>query len=283
MSDVTTNVQYVSCLVHAHEDHCTFEQRLGWLLHLLSAQLPLVLYACTKYSEAIRARPEFQRADHPDFELRPWRLCDSETWLRVAAAGDPVALQLPENRNTGKDTQFFLTLMNAKTELVARAAQDSSRPFVAFLDAGIAKVFRDPGTSFERLRGLQIRETVRESVLLPGCWAPPAAGGRSQPSFEELSRRIDWTFCGGFFVLWREDADAFYRQTREALQRFLVLGRLTWEVNVWVQMLGSSSGQIRVQWFQADHDDRMTMIPEAFRQAGPGNSEGEDPSPRPPA
>jgi hypothetical protein len=281
MSDVTTNVQYVSCLVHAHEDHCTFEQRLGWLLPLLSARLPLVLYACPKYTEAIRTRADFQRVDHPDFELRSWRLCDSETWLRVANAGELFPILLPESRNTGKDTQFFLTLMNAKTELVAQAAQDTSHPFVAFLDAGIAKVFRDPAGSFERLRTLQIRETVRDAVILPGCWRPPP-GWRSQPSFQELADRIDWTFCGGFFVLRVGDAEAFYRQTQSALMAFLLVGRLTWEVNVWVQML-SHPGQIRVQWFRADHDDRMTMVPDTFRVATGGDSEGEDPSPRPPA
>jgi hypothetical protein len=45
---------------------------------------------------------------------------------------------------------------------------------------------------------------------------------------------------------------------------FLKKGQITWEVNVWVQMMEDTAAP-EMKWFLADHDDRMTMVPEEFR------------------
>ena len=44
-----------------------------------------------------------------------------------------------------------------------------------------------------------------------------------------------------------------------ALGEFLARGRLAWEVNAWVWAATEYPGYF--MWFQADHDDRMSMIP----------------------
>jgi hypothetical protein len=288
MSGVTTNVQYVSYLVYNPDDPCSIEQRLTWLKALLDARLPLVLFACPRYRAALEARAaEFLPADHPDLVVVPWHLTDSVTWGRVAAAGEWTPLQLPEARNEKKDTLFFMTLMNAKTELVARVAATTERPYVAFLDAGIAKIFWEPEASFRRLRKLRLREGgLGDLMLLPGCWEPPRLGER--PPTEQLARQISWVFCGGFFVVNRGAAERVAAAARNALLGFLMAGRMTWEVNVWVQMLAARPLSFEVAWFKADHDDRMTMIPAQYWAGGavPPDpqelQEPQDPTPGPP-
>ena len=80
---------------------------------------------------------------------------------------------------------------------------------------------------------------------------------------EELSRKICWMYCGGFFLVGRGEAAAFDLYARMALKEFLREGRITWEVNVWVRLLEQPEAP-KLHWFAADHDDRMTMVPAEF-------------------
>ena len=199
----------------------------------------------------------FQVSDHPELRMIPWSLEASETWARCAGAAPMNSFKLPEERNAGKDTEFFMALMNSKMELVAAVAEDTRSPFVAFLDAGIGKTFKDPGASFIRLKKLEIREDF-SGVLVPGCWSPGPV------SLEDLSRKICWMYCGGFFLIPRVEAAAAAQAAARALQAFLSRGCLTWEVNVWVHMVTIEGAPV-MKWFAADHNDTMTMVPVHFQ------------------
>jgi hypothetical protein len=251
------NVLYVSVLVYNPSDPNTIEMRLGWFRPLLESRIPLVLFIDARYQEALEAVEWFSEGIHPDVRMIPWELDDSETW-RLCREYSP--LQLPESRNGAKDTEFFMTLMNAKTELVAAAAGlEMEWPFVAFLDAGIAKIFKDVEGSFRRLRDLEIRRGF-SGMLLPGCWEP--AGVR----MDVLAGKICWMFCGGFFVIPRGEVMGVEKVARMALREFLERGRLTWEVNVWVWMRELPGAPV-MRWFSADHNDRMTIVPSEYRAA----------------
>jgi hypothetical protein len=102
-----------------------------------------------------------------------------------------------------------------------------------------------------------MREDFR-GVAIPGCWPI------TEVSPEILAGKICWIFCGGFFVVRREEAEGFSRAAMDALLYFLKDKRITWEVNVWVQMMRDSEAP-EMRWFLADHDDRMTMVPGEFR------------------
>ena len=250
------NVHYVSVLVYNITDPYQTEQRLEWLKGLLEARLPLTLFIDMDYHERLISTWWFQVGDHPELRMIPWSLEESETWARCVAASPNRSLTLPEERNRGKDTEFFMALMNAKMELVARVAEEVGEPFVAFLDAGIGKIFRDPVGSLGRLKNLEIREDF-SGVLVPGCWQPgPVA-------LEDLSQKICWMYCGGFFLVPRLEAAATAAAGARALRAFLEEGRITWEVNVWVHMT-SMEGSPAMHWFAADHNDRIIKIPESF-------------------
>lgn len=261
---MATNVHYVSVIVYNPTDPIIPEKRLAWLRTLFDAQLPMTLFIDDYFRKALEAGGWFSEANHPELRLVDWSLESSDVWK----CSEGKQLQMPETRNEGKDGEFFLKLMNAKPELVARVAGEVEAPFVAFLDAGIVKIFKDVEGSLRRLKGLRMKEG---GVVIPGCWAP---GVHSQ---ESLSRRICWVFCGGFFVIGREEAAGFAVAALKAFQEFMGVGRLTWEVNVWVQLL-LNPGAPKMKWFEADHNDRMTMVPEAWQetrsestQTGPGS------------
>ena len=249
-------VHYVSILVHNPSDPNQIRARLEWLCPLIRTRLPLTLFIDTTYYDALQNSVWFSEGIYPEVRLIPWSLDDSETWGMCLAYSPMGPLRLPDIRNGPKDTEFFLALMNAKTELVARVAEEVETPYVAFLDAGITKIFQDVEGSLQRLKKLEIREDF-SGVLIPGCWQPAAMEA------EELARKICWMYCGGFFLVGRKEAGEFARCARAALREFLEMGRLTWEVNVWVR-LQEYPGCPQLHWFSADHNDRMTMVPGEF-------------------
>jgi hypothetical protein len=255
-----TNIHYVSCLVHNPTDPIPPERRLAWLKALFDhGPFPMTLYADLYYASQISV------ADHPGLRVIPWSLSDSRVAKATAAAAAATAasaepLQLPQHRNAAKDTEFFMTLMHCKAELVAMtAAAGPTAEFYAFLDAGIVKIFRSPATSVQALRDLRIgAPALNGRVLVPGCWVP------CTHTFEALASRICWVFCGGFFVVEAATAPLFEAAQGRALQTFLDAGRITWEVNTWVQMLRDEAAP-DFAWFSADHNDTMvTAVPKEF-------------------
>lgn len=252
-----SNVHFVSVLAYNAADLYSVEKRLEWLRPLLEARLSLTLFIDARYDDALKATEWYSGVIHPGLNLVPWYIGDSEVWGLCLNYSPMGSLQLPEIRNMGKDTEFFLALMNMKTEFVARAARNwGEGAYMAFLDAGIAKIFKDVEGSFRRLRELRIRKDI-SGVVIPGCWSPAALG------VEELARKICWMYCGGFFLVAREEAEAFDLSARMALKEFLRGGRITWEVNVWVRLLEQPEAP-KLHWFAADHNDRMTMVPAEF-------------------
>lgn len=250
-----TNIHYVSMLVYNDTDINEPNKRIEWLRILLSAKLPMTIFMDTTYRKILEESEWFSTANHPHLRIIDWSLEDSGVWKEC----ESVSLRVPEIRNEAKDGAFFLKLMNAKVELVARvAAEEGSETFVGFLDAGIVKIFKDVEGSLQRLKELRIREEV-EGVVIPGCWVPKIV------SPEILVQKICWVFCGGFFVMKREEAKRFFQGAFEAFRDLVKRGWLTWEVNVWVHMQ-TFTGVPALYWFEADHNDRMTMIPEKWRE-----------------
>jgi hypothetical protein len=223
---------------------------------MLRAKLALTLFIDATYEGAVKSAPWYSSEIHPDVQLVPWRMADSGVWQMCLGYSPMGPLKLPDSRNMEKDTEFFMALMNMKTELVARVAEEVAAPYVAFLDAGISKIFKDVEGSFLRLRRMKLRADL-SGVVIPGCWRPEKVG------VEELSRKICWMYCGGFFLVGREEAAAFDGAARAALREFLEMGRITWEVNVWARLHEYAKAP-ELRWFAADHNDSMTMVPQEY-------------------
>jgi hypothetical protein len=152
---------------------------------------------------------------------------------------------LPATRNDQHDTRNFLILMNAKTELVARAMAVGTTTHYAWIDFNICHVFRDVPRTLQYLAMLGETKLRDTCLLVPGCWGPGT-----------FTDRVNWRFCGGFFVGDRNSLLAFHTAHQAA---YRALPHLTWEVNTWAR------AEIpKLTWYAADHTDSIVRIPPAF-------------------
>ena len=231
-----SNITYVSFLISSTSDPMGSTKRLSLLNAILELDIQLILFVDSAYKKLIPITRESTRVIELDFDTL-------ETVKKIKAVED---LQPPLYRNTGKDTIEFLTIMNSKPELLSLAKKYVETPYVAYLDAGIKKVFKEPDTllSLETLRVHSI-----PLVMLPGCHPIHAE------SFKTLSERINWIFCGGFFIIPTNRIDEFMQIHLQALGEFLGNSVITWEVNVWSAL--APSHRDRIVWFLADHNDTM--------------------------
>lgn len=238
-----SNITYVSCLISSPTDHIDTKKRLGWLNLLLELDISLILFVDSVYNKLIP--PTKARIIELDFNTL-------ETVKLIQAVHH---IQLPLSRNTGKDTVEFMTIMNCKPELLKLAEQYAETPYLAYLDAGIKKIFKSDDT-LKQLERLRVHSVPL--VMLPGCHPI-----QSQ-LFNRLASQIDWTFCGGFFIVPVAKVEEFMQIHLKALGVFLADSKLTWEVNVWTAF--APAHRDRIVWFAADHNDTMiTAIPSAHR------------------
>ena len=163
-------------------------------------------------------------------------------------------VQLPSQRNIAKDTVDYLTLVNAKTELMAWALRmHPERTRAAWVDCGIAHLLADPHKAFSHLSDLH---RLPVGLTLPGIWRAsewPAEG-------------ICWRFCGGVMAGDRHSLLRLHDLHQQAIHA--LLPHLTWEVNVWARLemqgLIGPGSEVPLHWFAADHNDSMFDFPVAI-------------------
>jgi hypothetical protein len=194
--------------------------------------LPIVLYLDRSLTSARFAA---------NVTVVPTSIQDLELWQAV----QNVSIQLPSIRNAVKDSADYLTIINAKTELVRRTiAMDLAATHHAFIDFGLFHVIRDTVRAQERLRS--IAQGLPDEILMPGCFSDKG----------DYLDAVNWHFCGGLFVGPAGKMAAFAAQHRLAIEHNLPL--LSWEVNYWAWM--EVHQQFECRWLQADHDDSIVDL-----------------------
>ena len=157
------------------------------------------------------------------------------------------APHLPARRNPVKDTRDFMILMNAKTEFLnlVRHAVPSSTHYV-WIDAGIAKIFKDPPQTLHDMM-LRIGNAPHDRILIPGCW-------ESRAALDALTQAICWRFCGGFFVVPEEHVQPFAAMVLEVCESIRdATGIAMWEVNSWAMI----EPRLPIQWTRGDHNEMI--------------------------
>jgi hypothetical protein len=173
------------------------------------------------------------------------------TGLKSYQQGIDSSLQLPNRRNTEKDTHAFMALMNSKIEMLWRIAPFlSENHTLLWIDAGILKIFKNKDLVQDHLKVFQ-KATTPEKVLMPGCW------GRGIPVSRDS---VHWRFCGGFFVVPLSLLPTLQSLSEKWIdQVYVVEQRAMWEVNVWVEMENELPELF--QWYLAGHDDTIVAAP----------------------
>lgn len=157
--------------------------------------------------------------------------------------------ELPNGRTVAKDTKEFYALMNSKIEFVKRAAALFSSDKYMWIDFGITKIFKNTERVLKKLEELE--KCTFTKMHLPGCWSP------GRPMSVDS---INWTFCGGYFIIPVELIDEFYNHNKGVLRDFCTMPqyKLTWETNIWtiVHMFAMND---KMTWYFADHNDTMIL------------------------
>jgi hypothetical protein len=231
-----SNITYVSFLFSCSDDRIPLQQRLELLDPLIESRIPLILFVDETYAKAIGAIAHVK--------IIVLEMNDLKTILTINSYGE---LKLPPNRNAIKDTLNFLTYMNCKPELLVIASPHVTTPYVAFIDAGISKILNDK-TLLKKLKTLNVHNIPL--ALTPGCFHIS-----DLEPFPYLWRGINWTFSGGFFVVPLMRVDEWFNLHLNALKKFLEMGTITWEVNVWASF--ANSVKHRIVWYNGPHDDNM--------------------------
>jgi hypothetical protein len=178
--------------------------------------------------------------------------------LEIYRELEEVEFELPVVRTETQDTKNFLLLMNSKSEFVYRAIQSNiySSSHFAWIDFGIFHIVQNLEETVKFLQLLANSKFVPNCFYIPGCWDK----GRN---YSVLLERVNWRFCGGFFLA---DADSllhFHNLHREKFVEFVRNSKiLPWEVNFWVYLEFACGWQ--PQWFAGDHNDSILRIPTKF-------------------
>ena len=191
-----------------------------------------------------------RRIESPTIRYSPCELDELQTYKEVAATA---GVGLPVHRTEYHDTQSFLTLINAKAELVKRAMDaDLLASHFAWIDFSIFHVVKDTQAAVEYLRMLGRSRLKTPCMVSPGCWSKGQGAG-------SLATAVNWRFCGGFFLGDRASLEDFHTRYRKEFPALLAETRtLTWEVNVWhaLELRGWAC-----EWYKADHNDSILRIP----------------------
>ena len=228
-------VTFVSAFLNLHEARPvdkSVERHMDLFRVLQSAGIRIHLFLSPEY----RGRVTLENG-----VIEYIRLEDLETF-KTAPQG------LPAQRNAEHDTRNFLILMNSKAELLQRAIQShmhTSEHF-AWIDFGIAHIFRTPALAARQLTELSTTVYPERCLLMPGCWTS-RTGGLDQ---------VSWRFCGGFVL---GDKASLLGLAGLYTTHFHTLPSLSWEVNVWA--LFEANGLLTPTWYKANHDDSILNVP----------------------
>lgn len=169
-------------------------------------------------------------------------------------------LQLPSNRNINKDTYKYMILINSKAEYLYRAT--ISNPFntehFVWIDFGIFHIIKhNIEATQKKLYKIATTSYKIGSLIIPGCWHKEYAVKYN------LYNNINWRFCGGFLLGFKDEIHRFYNSYLNQLKIFLdKYQTLVWEVNFWLWL--ELEARITVDWYLADHNDSILDIPSGF-------------------
>lgn len=239
-------ITYVGMLAANNSDVVGWEARLEHVMYLIYSELPLVLYIDAFY---------YSKLTFPipaNIKIIPFDPEETETFKMIAKYSD---LKLGHSRDVKKDTHYYCSLMNAKIEMVMRAIKDGhvQTSHVAYIDAGISKLFKNKQASFQRLKNVKA-ETIQK-IVYPGSWPPNILTVQIQDMYENPC----WVFCGSLLFASVEKMTLFHETCLPIFKEMLERGYLLWEVNVWPCAVVKMPDEF--VWYEGHHDDRMSMVP----------------------
>lgn len=215
---------------------------------LINLPIPKIIFIDTKYIT------QFQSNAHT--ELIPITLEEMEIYeyyKQVLSGGINIV-----SPNPIKDTALFHIIQIAKTEFIKKAIATNrfnNNNIYAWIDFGISKIFQSDSEFLETLRAISTKldNIQNNTVKIPGCWRLNLADTNSDFA------RVNWYFCGGFFIGYKDKLLEFEKGVKDELKSILENEKiLTFEVNIWFRMW--RNGFSGMDWYSGNHDKTMFMF-----------------------
>jgi hypothetical protein len=169
--------------------------------------------------------------------------------------------------NLEKDTALFHIIQIAKTEFIKKAIElntnniqisDDSQisnetdNLYGWIDFGISKIFQNDNEFTNTICNIpNLLDKIKSNTIkIPGCW--PLNPYDSSSDF----MRVQWYFCGGFFIGYKDKLLEFEKQVKEELRCILEEEKkLIFEVNIWFRIW--KKGFQGLEWYYGDHNASM--------------------------
>jgi len=211
---------------------------------LINLPIPKIIFIDDKYIT------QFQSNAHT--ELIPITLEEMEIfeyYKQVLSGGINIV-----SPNPIKDTALFHIIQIAKTEFIKKAIATNrfQNDIYAWIDFGISKIFQSDADFLETMLTIstKLNNIQNNTIKLPGCWWLNLADTNSDFA------RVNWYFCGGFFIGYKDKLLEFEKGVKEELQSILENEKiLTFEVNIWFRMW--RNGFSGLDWYAGNHNKSM--------------------------
>lgn len=240
------NITYVSALYDIYNARYTSQRLANDVTIMLKQKMKLILFVDKFYYDIVSKMGYSNSVTIIELPIESLHIYNM-------IMANKHFLHLPHVRNYEKDTYEYIALMNSKIEFLHRALNLIETEYVAWIDAGVSKMFSNKEDCFSRLTNIIV--TGLDKVLIPGCYI-------RHISFDELCQSIWWLFLGTFFICHRNYVDKFYGLSLTTLMRFCINGYIPWEVNIWAQIMYDNSDTF--EWYYSKHDDGLTHLPGKF-------------------
>jgi hypothetical protein len=241
---------FVTAFMDLREDRSTLnsiDTCFSFFDTLAKSGIQIHLFLC----ESVQSK--FQ--GYPNVYVETIELEELETYKTYKAFEE---INLPKQRTLQKDTEKFMILMNAKTEYMKRAMDSNmfKTQHFAWIDFSICYVFKETEKTLEYLKRIGNANLKSEFLAFPGCW-------NKGVDFSMIFQRVNWRFCGGFFIGDRNSLETFCTEQKTAFLEILQKHKsLVWEVNTWAYMENTTSWT--PSWWKADHNDSIIMLPSCY-------------------
>jgi len=299
--DNTSKLTFVTSFFHIYNEEYDENKTIPWRVErfreIASTGIHLCVYTCPLL------RPEIEKlvAEFPDnvrlmkvMEIsetavagfvQQYKIEPDQCPLQAKLAPDTVTqdcqakpvrlglhialVQLPQVRNETKDVADYMIVINSKTEFMCHTISENpwGSTHFAWIDFNISHVFHDKPRSLRFLEWLGSRDYFEDTCfVIPGCWDKWTG-----EHVHEITDRIHWRFCGGFFLGDAASIRHFHHLYLEHFPRFMAeTHTLVWEVNFWAWLEHASDwfppentpASLRFlpykhTWYKADHNDTI--------------------------
>lgn len=270
------NLTYVTSFIKIYKDtpYCGRENEYYFskFTELADTGIQLCVYTDDCGIDLLRQLP------HPNIrimgivkleELRVYkdyqRVCKEtkETGGDGGSGGDESGLRsrdefLPTHRNNDKDIAEYMCVINSKIDFVKDTMDKNpyQSSHFAWIDFSITYVFNNLASCQRLLQFYNTVELEETFLCITGC-----LGKTPIEDINSYINRVNWRFCGGFFIGDKASLNEFYNLNTNYFYEFLSkYKKLVWEVNFWA-WIEITYPNWKPIWTKADHNDTVIDIP----------------------